>query len=140
MSIGKRLAAEIHGVARGPIRGPNKFRGGGIKAVPDAAIDMSLPAPNTARVAANAGAAAPRARRGPVLPMQRWLIDAKTVFGGGDKYQCARARTEQSGAVAERAHAVGNEYLNAARLADAQYSTAGTTPILDRLQSFGQTR
>ena len=36
------------------------------------------------------------------------------------------------------------EYLNAARnaarLADAQYSTAGTTPILDRLQSFGQTR
>ena len=109
-------------------------------AVPDAAIDVALPAPNTARVAANAGAAAPRPRRGPVLPMQRWLFDAKTVFGGGDKYQCARARMEQSGAVAERAHAVGNEYLNAARLADAQYSTAGTTPILDRLQSFGQTR
>ncbi len=99
-------------------------------AVPDAAIDVALPAPATRR-----GATA-----GPQLPMQRWLFDAKCVFGGNGLYQCARAREEQSGAVAERAHRVSGEYLTAARAADRAYSAAGTSPILDRLRSFGQTR
>ena len=77
-------------------------------AVPDAAIDVSLPAPATAR----------NATAGPRLPMQRWLFDAKTIFGGNALYQCPRAREEQSGAVAERSRRVGGEYLTAARAAD----------------------
>ena len=36
--------------------------------------------------------------------MQRWLFDVKIIFGGNGLYQCLRARDEQSGAVAERAH------------------------------------
>ena len=63
--------------------------------------------------------------------MQRWLFDVKTIFGGNQLYQCPRARDEQSGAVAERAHRCA---------ADRQYSAPGTNPILDRLRSFGQTR
>ena len=53
---------------------------------------------------------------------------------------CLPAREEQSGAVAERSHRVGGEYLTAARAADRSYSAQGTNPILDRLRSFGQTR
>ena len=64
----------------------------------------------------------------------------KTIFGGNGLYQCPRARDEQSGAVAERAHRCAGEYLSAARAADRQYSAPGTNPILDRLRSFGQTR
>ena len=94
------------------------------------AIDVALAAPATAR----------NATAGSRLPMQRWLFDVKTIFGGNGIYQCPRAREEQSGAVAERAHQVPREYLRAARQADQQYSAAGTSPILDRLRSFGQTR
>ena len=73
--------------------------------------------------------------------MQRWLFDVKTIFGGNGLYQCPRARDEQSGAVAERAHRCAGEYLSAARAADRQYSAPDTNPILDRLlRSFGQTR
>ena len=68
------------------------------------------------------------------VPMQRWLFDVNGL------YQCPRARDEQSGAVAERAHRCAGEYLSAARAADRQYSAPGTNPILDRLRSFGQTR
>ena len=64
----------------------------------------------------------------------------KAVYGATSRYQCPRARDEQSGAVAERAHRCAGEYLRAAREADRQYSAAGTNPILDRLRSFGQTR
>lgn len=99
-------------------------------AVPDAAIDVAMAAPATAR----------NATAGPRLPMQRWLFDVKTIFGGNQLYQCPRARDEQSGAVAERAHRCAGEYLSAARAADRQYSAPGTNPILDRLRSFGQTR
>ena len=94
------------------------------------AIDVALAAPATAR----------NATAGSRLPMQRWLFDVKTIFGGNGIYQCPRAREEQSGAVAERAHQVSGEYLRAARQADRQYSAPGTSPILDRLRSFGQTR
>ena len=99
-------------------------------AVPDAAIDVAMAAPATAR----------NATAGSRLPMQRWLFDVKTIFGGNGLYQCPRARDEQSGAVAERAHRCAGEYLSAARAADRQYSAPGTNPILDRLRSFGQTR
>ena len=99
-------------------------------AVPDAAIDVALAAPATAR----------NATAGSRQPMQRWLFDVKTIFGGNGIYQCPRARDEQSGAVAERAHQVSGEYLRAARQADRQYSAPDTSPILDRLRSFGQTR
>ena len=64
----------------------------------------------------------------------------KAVYGATSRYQCPRARDEQSGAVAERAHRCAGEYLRAAREADRKYSAPGTNPILDRLRSFGQTR
>jgi hypothetical protein len=51
-----------------------------------------------------APATARNATAGARLPMQRWLFDVKTIFGGNGLYQCPRARDEQSGAVAERAH------------------------------------
>ena len=41
--------------------------------------------------------------------------------------------------MAERAHQVSGEYLRAARQADRQYSAPDTSPILDRLRSFGET-
>ena len=47
-------------------------------AVPDAAIDIALAAPATAR----------NATAGSRLPMQRWLFDVKTIFGGNGLYQC----------------------------------------------------
>ena len=69
----------------------------------------------------------------------------KLVFGGGALYTCPRARDEQSGAVAERAHRVngaasGGEYGAHARELDRLYSRPPSTPIADRLQSFGQVR
>ena len=51
-------------------------------AVPDAAIDVAMAAPATAR----------NATAGSRLPMQRWLFDVKTIFGGNGLYQCPRAR------------------------------------------------
>ena len=57
-------------------------------AVPDAAIDVSLPAPATAR----------NATAGPRLPMQRWLFDAKTIFGGNALYQTAPVRVRSRAA------------------------------------------
>ena len=47
--------------------------------------------------------------------MQRWLFDVKTIFGGNGLYQCPRARDEQSGAVAERAHRCAEEYASRRR-------------------------
>ena len=46
-----------------------------------------------------APATARNATAGSRLPMQRWLFDVKTIFGGNGLYQCPRARDEQSGAV-----------------------------------------
>ena len=57
------------------------------------AIDVALAAPATAR----------NATAGSRLPMQRWLFDVKTIFGGNGIYQCPRAREEQSGAAGPRA-------------------------------------
>ena len=57
-------------------------------AVPDAAIDVALAAPATAR----------NATAGRRLPMQRWLFDVKTIFGGNGLYQSARARARSRAA------------------------------------------
>ena len=131
MEAGVRVAVEPRGIFTTLIPTPVLLQPGPAPgAVPDAAIDVALAAPATAR----------NATAGAQLPMQRWLFDVKTIFGGNGIYQCPRARDEQSGAVAERAHQVPREYLRAARQADQQYSAAGTSPILDRLRSFGQTR
>jgi hypothetical protein len=43
--------------------------------VPDAAIDVAMAAPATSR----------NATAGARLPMQRWLFDVKTIFGGNSK-------------------------------------------------------
>ena len=109
--------------------------------IPDFLGAASMPAAATARVP---GRAAP-ARRGPSLPSRVLLWDVKLVFGGGELYRCARARDEQAGAVAERAHRVGGgpsggEYGRHARALDLAHSPAGTTPIVDRLTTFGQVR
>ena len=69
----------------------------------------------------------------------------EAIFGGGGLYLAPRARDEQSGAVAERAHRVGGggsggQYGHHARALDQAHSPPGTTPIADRLASFGQVR
>ena len=64
--------------------------------VPDFMGEMSLPKAATAR----------GAQRGKAEPARMHLMDVKTVFAGGRWYKCARARDEQAGAVAERAHKI----------------------------------
>ena len=93
---------------------------------------MSLPLQPSAT---RRGARAPRA-----AVQRRWHFDVKCLFGGGGLYRSPRARDEQSGAVAERAHRVWSEYQTHARRLDREHSPPGTTPILDRLHSFHQTR
>ena len=103
--------------------------------VPDAMGAAAMPAAATAR----------NARRGNALASRVLLWDVKTIHGGSTWYSCARARDDQSGAVAERAHAVnggprGGEYGRHARALDFQFSRHGTTPVADRLASFTQVR
>ena len=99
--------------------------------VPDAAMDVSMPEAVTVR-----GQHQSRTR----LPARRLLFDVKTIFGGGVLYQSARARDEQSGAVAERAHAVHGAYVRHAQDMDRRYSPAGQTPVEQRLMSFTPVR
>ena len=75
-------------------------------------------------------------------------IDIKTIHAGSGLYRTARARDDQSGAVAQRAHEVngtasGGEYGAHARQLDARMARehgAVGTPVADRLASFGQVR
>jgi hypothetical protein len=60
-------------------RGGKRSRPG---SVPDAAIDVAMAAPDTAR----------NATAGSRLPMQRWLFDVKTIFGGNGLSISARGR------------------------------------------------
>ena len=108
--------------------------------VPDACFAAALPAAATAR----------NAVRGQPLPERVLLFDVKTLYGGGGLYFEARARDEQSGAVAERAHRVnggarGGEYGGHARELDERFNRRGLqgqllTPVADRLASFTQVR
>ena len=99
--------------------------------VPDAAVDLALPPAATRRYVQQG--------RTP-QPLTRHLVDFKSIMAGGDIYRCARARDEQSGAVAERAHRVHPDYLRAARSLDTQFYAAPATPVMDRLLSHGQVR
>lgn len=98
--------------------------------IADAAVDMALPAAETRR----------GVRQGQrTQPLQRHLVDFKCIFGGGGCYRTPRARDEQSGAVAERAHTEWPAYQRAARDLDNRFHHP-RTPVYDRLQSFGQLR
>ena len=101
--------------------------------VPDASVDVPMPKACTRR-----GAGRTTRREA----ARRHLCDIKVIFGGGYAtiYLCARARSEQTGAVAEREHRVNGEYKTHARRLDAAHSSPGTEPILQRLQSFGPVR
>ena len=68
--------------------------------IPDAAVDISLPPAVTAR----------HARQGAPEPARRHLVDFKTIYSGGTVYREPRARDDQSGAVALRAHRVHPAY------------------------------
>ena len=83
--------------------------------IPDAVGDAPMPPADTAR-----HAPARRSR----LPSRVLLWDVKTIQAGGSWYLSARARDDQSGAVAARAHRVnggreGGEYGGHARELDA---------------------
>jgi len=99
--------------------------------IPDASAHVAMPPSATAR-----GVPQPRQAQ----PAKQLLFDIKTTYGGSSWYKTARARDDQSGAVAARAHAVVGEYRRHARELDVKYSAQGTTPILDRLESFGPVR
>ena len=60
--------------------------------------------------------------------------------GGGTLYDCARAREEQAGAVAERAHQVQGDYDRHARAMDHTIGGPHATDVLDHLRSFGAVR
>ncbi len=107
--------------------------------VPDAAIDVSLPAAATARG---------HQPRTSALPLRRLLFDVKTIHAGGPCYLTARARDDQSGAVRARDHLVWPEYLAHARRLDRERDAVamqqhGRPPahaIEQRLRSYTQTR
>ena len=115
---------------------PSVASAGGI--VPDATVEVALPAVGDTRRGANPGRSG-RRRDGPRVP-RAYLFDGKTLHGGGGLYFSARARDEQSGAVEERAHQVPLEYRRAARALDLAHSPAGTSPILHRLATFTPVR
>ena len=99
--------------------------------IPDAAIDVAMPAAVTQRHAIIPTAPQPR---------RKLLFDFKTTHHGGTTwYGSARGREDQSGAVAARAARVHSEYVRHARRLD-QAHHPGTHPIQDRLEQFGQTR
>ena len=91
--------------------------------VPDAAVDLALPPAATRRYVQQGHTP---------QPLTRHLVDFKSIMAGGDIYRCARARDEQSGAVAERAHRVHPDDLRAARSLDTQFYAAPATQVMDR--------
>ena len=107
--------------------------------IPDATMHLSMPPAATAR-----GARQPRHR----MDARQLIFDVKTIHAGGSHYRSARARDEQSGGVAERAHQVQSAYERHARQLDRRISErnrrrgglgAGpddTTDVFDHLRSF----
>ena len=100
--------------------------------VPDAAIDVALPAVVTAR----------GQRRGSRLLLRRLLFDVKTIHAGTEHYTSAHARDEQSGAVRHREAGVAHDYTSHARRLDRTYHphTGTPGPIEQRLRSFTTVR
>ena len=112
--------------------------------VPDLAVDVSLPPVGDTRRAQRGGQQwTPHLRRTQASrdpPRGVYLCDVKTLHGGGGLYFSARARTEQTGGVRERAHQVTLEYAAAARELDRRHSPQGTTPVATLLESFTTVR
>ena len=94
--------------------------------------DLSLAAPMP-RLATQRGAVRGTSQLERVL-----LWDVKSLHSG-TIYDCPRARDDQSGAVAERAHRVWPSYLRHARRLDQSFHAPGT-PIETRLLSYTPTR
>jgi hypothetical protein len=116
--------------------------------VPDATIDVALPAVSTRRDRRRDDAAALRRhpgdtgrQRGPSEALRRHSFDVKTIHCGHALYRSARARCEQSGAVREREHQVHPGYRAHARKLDTRF-TPGVVPgpIEQRMESYGTTR
>ena len=99
--------------------------------VPDAAVTIALPESRTERGAVQATRP---------MPARMLLFDVKGIHGGTSWYQCPRARDEQAGAVAQRAHSVALEYRRHAQAVDARYYGAHSTQVLDHLDSFTAVR
>ena len=99
--------------------------------IPDAAIDVALPAVVTAR----------GQRRGAARHPRRLLFDVKTIHVGCYHYYSAHAAEEQSGAVRHREAEVWPDYVSHAQECDRHYyPAAGTTPFEDRLRGHSETR
>ena len=99
--------------------------------ITDGAAYLSMTAAVTAR-----GARQPRCPEDP-----RWLhFDVKTIHAGGPNYTSARARHDQSGAVADRAHQVQPQYERHARILDRRIADTHSTPlgtaVFDHLRSL----
>ena len=78
---------------------------------------------------------------GASLPERVLLWDVKLVHGGTRRYYLSpRARDEQSGAVAARAHDVWPAYRRHAQDLDGRFYPGGGTPIESRLLSYTPTR
>ena len=74
----------------------------------------------------------------PPLPQRRLLFDVKTIHAGTQWYTAGGSTRGE--AVRRREARVWPDYQRSARLLDARYSPAGTTPIHDRLTSYTPTR
>ena len=80
-------------------------------------------------------------RYGPSLGFRRLLFDVKTIRAGTQHYRVGIATTQQSAAVRHRELQVWPAYQRHARRLDQTFfDQTGTTPFLDRLRSFSQTR
>lgn len=72
--------------------------------------------------------------------MRGWSFDVKTIHGGSDCYQSARAAEQQSGAVQERAYRVIGEVRRHAERLDRELHPPGDTRIALREAALGPTR
>ena len=113
--------------------------------IPDASLSVSL-RPRVGRRDPSTTANGQRSRRPDGASQHRdWLVDVKTLHGGGSMYRSARAASEQSGAVEERAYQVQQEYERHARHMDDRlqqmgHAAAGETPVQQRLRQLGPIR
>jgi hypothetical protein len=110
--------------------------GGRPAIIPDAAVDVSLPAAVRGR----------GARMGPPLPVRRTLLDTKMVLRGNAVYLATpRAREGQTEAVQIRAERVDGEYRAHARDMDRdmvlrRFAQPGSTAVIDELTTYGPVR
>ena len=119
-----------------------------IGCIPDAHIRLRMHEARTERLPrGQRGVRRTTVRRGQLMSERGTLWDAKTIHIGGPSYRSARARglDGQSGAVADRAHAVDRDYQRTARskdqiLAVQNFNGGRTDAVLSTLRSFGTVR